>query len=123
MAQQCLLKERMDSERNVIFCKGVLEEQLSFFVIGVQIGGGGTGPSCVLCTHKPVVVGLISDPLEQKSRQPHCLLLLLTIQEARFEKRMKATNSADIVRQRDENCPWLRQRGIRRIKDEYSAML
>ena len=27
----------------MIFCKGVLEEQLSFFVIGVQIGGGSTG--------------------------------------------------------------------------------
>ena len=88
-------------DRNVIFCKGVLEEQLSIFVIGVQIGGGGTGPSCVLCTHKPVVVGLFSDLLEQKSRQPCCLLLLLTIPEASFEKGMKATNSTDIVRQRD----------------------
>ena len=89
-------------ERNVIFCKGVLEEQLSFFVIGAQIGdGGGTGPSSVLCTLKPVVVGLFSDLLEQKSRQPHCLLLLLTIPEASFEKGMKATNSTDIVRQRD----------------------
>ena len=88
-------------ERNVIFCKGILEGQLSFFVIGDQIGGGGTGPSSVLCTHKPVVVGLISDLLEQKSRQPHCLLLLLTIPEASFEKGMKATNSTDIVWQRD----------------------
>ena len=96
---QRLLKEPM--ERHVIFCKGVLEEQLYFFVIVVQIGGGGTGPSCVLCTHKPVVVGLFSDLLEQKSRQPHCLLLVLTIPEASFEKGMKATNSTDIVRQRD----------------------
>ena len=99
VAHQSFLKERM--QHNVIICKGALEEQLSLFVMG-QIGG--QGQYSILCTLEKVVVVLTSDLLEQRIRQPHSphsLLLRLTIPKEIIEKRMKATNSADIVWQRD----------------------